>query len=80
MPPVEGNKLYKRYGRYNTHRHRWKAQRPQMGKNVMWQMLSPKQRDKQRGRWHKRRHVQKETAVEVISGYVRHLQEDSMTL
>ena len=42
MPPVEGNKLYKRYGRYNTHKHRWTAQRPQMGRNAMWQIMSPR--------------------------------------
>ena len=42
MPPVEGNKLYKRYGRYNTHKHRWTAQRPRMGRNAMWQIISPR--------------------------------------
>ena len=42
MPPVEGNKLYKRYGRYNTHKHRWTAQRPKMGRNAMWQIMSPR--------------------------------------
>ena len=46
MPPVEGNKLYKRYGRYNTHKHRWTAQRPRMGRNAMWQIISPRQRDR----------------------------------
>jgi len=46
MPPVEGNKLYKRYGRYNTHKHRWTAQRPHMGRNAMWQIISPRQRDR----------------------------------
>ena len=80
MPPVQGKKLYKRYGRYNTHKHRWTAQRPQMGKNAMWRMLSPKQRDNQRGRWITRRRVQKEVATEVIKGYLQHLEEDSMTL
>ena len=51
-----------------------------MGKNTMWRMVSPKQRDNQRGRWVTRRHVQKEVATEVIKGYLKHVEEDSMTL
>ena len=51
MPPIQGNKIWKRLGSYNTHKHRWTAQRPHMGKNAMWQVVSAKQRDNQRGRW-----------------------------
>ena len=51
-----------------------------MGKNVMWQVYAPKQRDKQRGRWKTRTRVQKEVAIEVIRGYLKHIEQDSMTL
>ena len=42
MPPRNNNHKYKRFGSFNQHGDRWRAQRPHMGKNVMWALVSPK--------------------------------------
>ena len=73
MPPFHHYRRYKKYGSHKKHGDRWLAQRPHMGKNAMWEMVTPKQRDNQRGRWKVRLTAQKDTVVEIIRGYVSHI-------
>ena len=79
MPPFTTYKIYKRYGSKKKHGDRWEAQRPHIGKNSMWYMVSPKQRDNQRGRQMTRKRVLKDMATEVVKGYLEHLLVDTMT-